>query len=250
MPSILGALHRGGRGAEIDALAAETRRRIGDSHNAIEQATLNGTLNEIRATRGDVAGALEHGRLALDWAMRTQNQFIRGVSLTAWGRGLLLAGRVDEAIVQLEQAIVLLVDRAIGHGYAVGFSLPLLAEAWLRRGDLAAARAAAERGIELAAAMGYRHAQATNQIALARVLVAGGDTSGAEALLARATDLAAAMDARDLPPLIEEARAELARRLGDDPACEHALRTAARLHRQNGEEGLATQAEARIGEAK
>jgi hypothetical protein len=98
--------------------------------------------------------------------------------------------------------------------------------------------------------MGYRHAQATNQIALARVLVAGGDTSGAEALLARATDLAAAMDARDLPPLIEEARAELARRLGDDPACEHALRTAARLHRQNGEEGLATQAEARIGEAK
>jgi hypothetical protein len=42
-------------------------------------------------------------------------------------------------------------------------------------------------------------------------------------------------------------RAELAQRRGDRVACERALRTAARLHRENGEEWQATQAEARIG---
>ena len=62
-----------------------------------------------------------------------------------------------------------------------------------------------------------------------------------------ASELATALDARDLLPRIEEARAELARHRNDAAGCERALRTAARLHRENGEEWLATQAEARIG---
>ena len=44
-----------------------------------------------------------------------------------------------------------------------------------------------------------------------------------------------------------EARAELAKHSGDASGCERALRAAARLHRDNGEEWLAAQAEARIG---
>ena len=95
--------------------------------------------------------------------------------------------------------------------------------------------------------MGHRHAEATNLTALAQALVAGGDAAAAEATLAHASELATAMNARDLPPRIEEARAEVARRRNDPAGCERALRTAARLHRENGEEWLATQAEARIG---
>jgi hypothetical protein len=142
---------------------------------------------------------------------------------------------------------VLAIDRAVSKGFAVSLGLPLLAETQLRRGAIGAARAAAERGVELARAMGYRHAEATNQIQVARVLVAGGDAAAAESALAHASELATALAARDLPPLIEEARAELARRAGDAATCERTLRNAARLHRENGEEWLATQAEARLG---
>jgi hypothetical protein len=72
------------------------------------------------------------------------------------------------------------------------------------------------------------------------------DAAGAEAALGRASELATALDARDLLPRVEEARAELARPGKDAAGSERALRTAARLHRENGEEWLAAQAEARI----
>jgi hypothetical protein len=54
----------------------------------------------------------------------------------------------------------------------------------------------------------------------------------------------------DLLPRIEEARAELAQRRGDIGGCERAWRAAARIHRENGEEWLAAQAEARIQASK
>jgi tetratricopeptide (TPR) repeat protein len=243
----IGALFRLGRGDELEALLAEMRGRVGDSHNALEQLILHHNFTWARAKRGDVSGALEHGRQALEWAMQSQNQALRVIGHMSRGWGLLDAGRLDEALEQLEPALVLAIDRAVSKGFAVSLGLPLLAETQLRRGDTPAARAAAERGIELARAMGYRHAEATNEILLARALVAGGDAAGAENALVHASALATALAARDLPPLIEEARAELARRAGDAAACERALRTAARLHRENGEEWLATQAEARLG---
>jgi class 3 adenylate cyclase len=243
----LPALFRFGRGGEVETLLAEMRRRVGDNHNALEQVFLHFNFTRARAVRGDVSGALEHGRQALEWAMQSQNLLIRVIGHMSRGCGLLSAGRLDESLEQLEQAMVLAIDRAVGKGFAAGVGLPLLAETQLRRGDIGAARAAAERGIELARAMGYRHAEATNLIALARALVADGDAAGADATLAQASELATAIDARDLLPRIEEARAELARRRRDDVGCERALRAAARLHRENGEEWLATQAEARIG---
>jgi class 3 adenylate cyclase/tetratricopeptide (TPR) repeat protein len=243
----LPALFRLGRGHEVEAILAEARSRVGDSSNAVEQVSLHFSFTRVRALRGDVSGALEHGRQALEWAMQSQNLLFRVIGPLSRGRGLLAAGRLDEALEQLEPAMVLAIDRGVAKGLAAGAGLPLLAEIQLRRGDIAAARAAAERGIELARAMGYRHAEATNLILLARALIAGEDAAGADSTLTRASELATAMNARDLPPSIEEARAELARRLGDRVECERALRTAARLHRENGEGWLATQAEARIG---
>jgi hypothetical protein len=95
--------------------------------------------------------------------------------------------------------------------------------------------------------MGYRHSEAKNGILMARAPAAGGDAAGAESALACASELATALAARDLLPSAEEARAELAPLRGDDAACEQALCAAARMHRENGEEWLATQAEGRIG---
>ncbi len=241
------ALLRSGRGGEVEAALAELRRRVGDSHNPQEQSALHRQLAIVRAARGDVSAALEHGRQALEWGMRTQNQFTRALGHLSRGGGLLSAGRYDEALEQLELGLVLAVDRALAKGVAVSAGLPDLAETQLRRGDLAASRAAAERGIELARFMGYRHGEARNQIALAQALVADGELDGAEVALERASELSKATSARGLPPLIEEARAELARQRRDAAACERALRNAARLHRENGEEFQATQAEARIG---
>ncbi len=237
---------RFGRGGEMEPLLAAWRSSVGDSRNAIDQVWLHNGFTSVRAARGDVNGALEHGRQTLEWAMQSQNLFIRVVGHSARGRGLLAAGRFDEALEYLEPALMLAVDRGVARGFAVAVCLPLLVEIQLRRGDIAAARAAAERGIEIARAMGYRHAEASNGISLARALVAGGDAAGAEATLASAAESASALNARDLLPRVEEARAEISRHRNDDAGCEHALRAAARLHRENGEEWLATQAEAKI----
>ena len=160
---------------------------------------------------------------------------------------MLGAGRIDEALEQLEQPLEIAIDRDVAKGLAVNIGLSLLAATQLQRGDLGAARVAAERGIELARVMGYRHGEATNRIALSHVQVAAGDLAAADVTLVRAAELANALSARDLPPRIEEARAELVRLRGDAAASERALRAAAQLHRANGEEWLATVAEARIG---
>jgi adenylate cyclase len=241
------ALLRCGRGGEVDAFLAEWCRRVGDGQNAFEQLVLHYNLTSAQAGRGDMSGALEHGRQALEWATRSQNQALRTLGHLARGRGLLSAGRFDEAVEQLEQAIALAVDRAMFKGLAASTGFPLLAETHLRRGDIDASRTAAERGVELARTLGYRHAETTSLIACARALLARGDLTGADATLTLASELATAMDARDLLPRLEEVRAELARSRHDEVGYERALRTAARLHRENGEEWLATQAEARIG---
>ncbi|MBI3386304.1 MAG: hypothetical protein HY027_01055 [Deltaproteobacteria bacterium] len=46
--------------------------------------------------------------------------------------------------------------------------------------------------------------------------------------------------------LLHFGRTSMRAQRGDDAVCERAFRTAAPLHRENGEEWLATQAEARI----
>jgi class 3 adenylate cyclase/tetratricopeptide (TPR) repeat protein len=243
----INTLFRRGAGGEVDARLAEMRLRVGESRNAVEQVMLHSLSAIVRSKRGDVSAAIEHARQALEWATQSQNMMLRLVGHVTRGSALLGAGRLDEALEQVDQALVLAIDRAISKPFAAAPGLPLLAEIQLRRGDIGAARAAAERGIELARAMGYRHAEANNLIALARALVADGDTAAADTTLAQASELATALEARDLLPRIEEARAELARHRNNHAGCERALRAAARMHRENGEEWLATQAEARIG---
>ena len=237
-------LLRCGRGAEAEAHLADLRNRLGASSNQPENVIFHYVAARVRARHGDAEGALEHGRQSLEWASGLQNLVMQTVALHARTAGLLAAGRCDEAVEHAERAIE--TGRSVARGNAAIITLPLLAEAHLQRGDARAAIAAAESGIELSRHLGYRHAEATNGHWLARAQIAAGDLAAAVTELDRAAEQAAALDARDLLPCIEEARAELARRGGDTAGCERALRAAARLHRENGEEWLATQAEARI----
>jgi class 3 adenylate cyclase len=235
-----------GRSAEIEALLARFRRFGEDSGKPVHALWVHIHSSAHRANQGDVEAALEHGRQALDHGQRSQNLFALVGGQIAYGRALLRAGRLDEARELLAEARAIADDRGIAKGQAVSALYPLLAEVELRRGDAQAARAAAERGVELAQRMGFRHAEASNTIWLVHALIGGGDLSAAAEVFGRASEQVAALDARDLPPRLEEARAELARHSGDSAACERALREAARLYSENGEPWLASQAEAGI----
>jgi class 3 adenylate cyclase/tetratricopeptide (TPR) repeat protein len=242
----LGGTLRRGCGAEIESVVAEMNRRVGDRQHPVELVLLHFVSAWMRSRRGDAAAALEHGRQALEWALKSQNLVMLHAAHAARGLGLMSAGRFDEAIEHFEEARDIAVGRGVGKGNAATFILPMLADAYLHRGNVVAALATAETGIELARTMEYRHSEARLLTSLARALAAHGDDAGGEAALARGAELTTALDARDLLPLVEEARAELTRRRGDVTGWERTLREAARMHRENGEEWLAAQAEARI----
>ncbi len=239
------ALARAGRSDEQDAHVAAVRSRLGGGGNPAENVTMHFLEARIRARRGEVEAALEHGRQALELASGLQNLVMLTLALNARGIGLLAAARLEEAAEHIERSIES--GRSVARTSAALNSLPLLAEIHLLRGDARAAIAAAESGVELSRQIGYPHAEATNGLWLARSRIAAGDLADAEAGIARAAAQAAALGAGNLLPEIEVARAELARSRGDTAGCEHALRAAARLHRENGDEWLAAQAEARIG---
>jgi class 3 adenylate cyclase len=232
------------RGGEQEAHLAAMRRRLGDSQNGAENVFMHTIAAQLRARHGDAEAALEHGRQALEWAAPLQNLATQALALYARGTALLAAGRFDEAVDHIERSIES--GRSVARPIEA-VRLSLLAEIHLRRGDARAAMAAAQSGVELSRQVGYQRAEATNALWLARAQIAAGALADAEAGIAGAAERAKALDARELLPLIEEARAELARACGDAAACERALRAAARLHRENGDDWLATRAEARIG---
>jgi class 3 adenylate cyclase/tetratricopeptide (TPR) repeat protein len=237
-------LVRLGRGADAEARSAAARQRLGESQNAPENLLFHGVAAYVRARRGDLDAALEHGRQALEWASGLQNFVMQSFASNARGAALLVAGRCDEAVALIERAIELGYD--VSRPSVAQSFLPNLANAHLMRGDVGAALGAAERGIALSRQIGYQGAEITNVLWLARAQIGAGDLASAEAGIARVAEQAAVLNARDLLPVVEEARAELARARGDAAGCERALRDAARLHRENGEEWLATQAEAGI----
>ena len=183
-------------------------------------------------------------RSATTCAWTTPRKDTRSVSHNGWRRSPSRAGRCDEALEFVERSIDLGYD-VTRTNVAIG-TLPVLAEVQLRRGDARAAIATAERGIALSREFGFPRVEVTHALWLARAQIAAGDGASAEAGIGRVAEQALALGLRDLLPGVEEARAELARSRGDAAGCERALRAAARLHRENGEEWLATQAEARI----
>jgi len=117
-----------------------------------------------------------------------------------------------------------------------------LARARLGRGDAAGARRAAEEAVTLARERGQANHESQARIALARALCAsqGGKARAAvEDELDRASALLETTGCRAFAPRIAEARAELARALGDEAGWERELRDAHRLYSEMGATGYA-----------
>ncbi|MEN8160952.1 MAG: hypothetical protein ABFS41_12835, partial [Myxococcota bacterium] len=237
-------LLRLGAGDAIDAALLEARRRMEDDPQPMHRVLFHLGAAQLQARRGDAEGALEHGRQGNDAGTRAKNLALQVLGGVARVHGLLSADRNDDVRRQLDTTLPL----ALRHmkQTAASWVFPLVAELELREGNAEAARTAAERGIELTKTMGFRYSEARNSIQLARAFVAGGEAERAEETLARTSELARALDARDHLAALEEVRAELAALRGDTAGTARAWREAARRHRENGEEWLARQAEARI----
>jgi len=228
----------------VDEALMEASRRVEGTTQPLHLTLYHFSAAQLKARRGDVGATLEHGRQARDAAIQGSNTALQVLGGAARALGLLGAARLDEARQVLEPTLALGVR--VQQPVTAMWCYPLLAELELREGHLEAAGAAAERGIEIAQAMGLRHSEAKNRIQLARALIARGDVAGAEAEITRGSELAEAVDAHDLRASLAAVRAERSTALGDAEGAARAWVEAARLHRDRGEEWLAALAAARI----
>ncbi len=242
------ALVQLGRSAEAEALLLRLREIAGDPEGPIERLALHWSVASQLGRRGDLAGALEEARRAFEQSQRTSNPVPRALSHSALAFVSARAGRLAEAERELECAIRIGLDGRVSAIEGAN-SLSRLATVRLARGDLAAAREAAERGLDFAVAHHLGGAEAACRVARAHVLLA---EDGAKAIAAASEEIdraEALVRERGLQvalALVEEARAEIAALAGDRAARERALREAARLHRACGDVWAAEQAEARI----
>jgi tetratricopeptide (TPR) repeat protein len=188
----------------------DTARTLDLAHRAVEVAEEHGG-----------ASARSHAQSALLLAKILNRE---------WADALEVAARI-RSIVQETQ---------IGHEFEIEALLGL-SQAHLGRGDLAAAREAAEEALALTRSHGLRMIELGAVYVLARVALAEGESSAAEAetLLERAAQLIEETDARRAKPGLSEGRARLARIRGDGGACEQHLREAHRLYTEMGATGHA-----------
>jgi adenylate cyclase len=144
----------------------------------------------------------------------------------AYARAHLAAGRAVDA-TELALAALELCGRVEKH--AAGESASILAEAFLKTGDLAAAQSAAEESIALCRRSLRGNFEASAYGVLARTLLRRDGvaaSTAAEAALASAAELIERTGSTTLAPALCEWRAELAAVVGDDAAREQLLRKA------------------------
>jgi adenylate cyclase len=212
------------------------------------RAWIHGTMSYLARFRGDIAGALQNGRAAVELAERIGSPLSIAVSLWPLGQAHLEAGDAARAAEILEQGIA--VAREKRTGLQIEPSLVVhLAEARMELGDLVEARALAERALETSQRQGYFW-EADADVILARVLMRaeGADAaSRIEALLERAQTLVTNSGARSRDPMLRLQRAELARLRGDEAARRTALREARAMFAELGAEAQAVRVDALLG---
>jgi adenylate cyclase len=143
-----------------------------------------------------------------------------------FGIAHLAAGRVDDAIVALREALALF---AHGERQSEGWIGSLLAETHLLSGDLSAAQSAAERSIAFCQRSQRDPVEAQANGILARVLLRRDGRPACDAAGARLDKAAALIErsgATTLTPALCEWRAELATMRGDDSAHDRLMREA------------------------
>ncbi len=189
----------------------------------------------VRATlalaRGDAAESLRAARDFAELAERTGSPWAGIVSQFTCGRAELLAGRPQSAREALERSLA----AARQQGLALeseGEQLAALSEAQAGCGDAPLALRTAEEAIAASRRLRTRFREAHAHAALARALLAATtawERSSGESVgiaLDRADALIAETGGAVARPGLYVLRAELARRCGDVPGCESALRNA------------------------
>ena len=156
-------------------------------------------------------------------------------------RALLMANRIEEAILEFDRWDDLVHQRGLRHSTTVTQHLPYRAEAYSRNGDVGRALACAREAIELADDGGLDVARVGAELTHARALLRVGDSQREEALnaLDRSAEFALSTGARVYEPFISETRAMYAKQWGKEQERTQHLQAAQRLFAELGAAGHA-----------
>jgi tetratricopeptide (TPR) repeat protein len=224
----LTALGRPREGLAVLERAIALARKLG-----IEGEATSFYTDAVAATSslGDTARTLDLAHRAVEVAEEHGGASVRGAAQLALLRAKLLTREWADALEVAARIRSIVEETQIGHELEI-LALAGLSAAHLGRGDLAAAREAAEEALAVMPSHGLRMIEIQVVPALARVALAEGESSAAEAeaLLERAAQLIGETGMTGSKPLLSEGRAGVARMRGDDDACEQHLREAHRLY--------------------
>jgi class 3 adenylate cyclase/tetratricopeptide (TPR) repeat protein len=179
---------------------------------------------------GEVPSSLAHARAAVEYAERTGSLNARIAGCYSLGIAHVLNGACRDAIERFEQALAMGRERRL----LVWESrvLALVAEAHLGLGDHAKALALADESIAVGRRLGSRVSEFSAQLARIRTLRKARGLQAVqdiEITLAEADAWLEMSGAKSYEPFLHIERAELARLIGDEAACERELREAHQL---------------------
>jgi class 3 adenylate cyclase/tetratricopeptide (TPR) repeat protein len=200
------------------ARAAEEAAALGRVRNVLELSAWSHAVHPLIAyLRHDPSGALDHARLAVQRADELGSPIHAVMALEGMGAGSLAAGRVDDAVGALEQALVLSRDRHVAR-FEEASVLSFLAEACLLAGEGPKAIEVADEAVEVARAQHARvhECQALATRARVRRTVLGRDAG--DGFLADVGAARAAIEetgAAVWSPVLDEEAAHWARLMGE-----------------------------------
>jgi tetratricopeptide (TPR) repeat protein len=201
------------------------------------------------STIGDLGDARAAARQSVEIAEEFGSAFSRVLAYNALGTAHLVCRDWQEAERALSTALELLRVHRTGRETEAGVLLRL-ARVRLGRGDAAEARRVAEQAVALARDLGQAAFETHSRIALAEALCASEGAKARAAIqeeLDRASELVEQTGGRAFAPWIAEARAELARVLGDEVQQGRDLREAHRLYTEIGATGHAKRLAQELG---
>jgi adenylate cyclase len=205
--------------SEPAALHIEQGLRLSREHD--QRDPLIWTLQvatRLAFLRGDPGEpALRQALEALEVAEKSGSAFHFVHARRALACAHLLMGAWTDAAEALEAALAVARESRSGLEREADY-MGMLAQALLGMGDVAGAKAQAERAIARAREQETRLFEAEAELTLSRALAASGELADARAALARARDLVEAAGARALEPMLEEQEARITALEGGDPA--------------------------------
>jgi len=198
---------------------------------------------------GDLGDVRAAARQSMEIAEEIGSTFSRVGAYNYLGTAQLVHEDWAEAERALSTALELVRLNRTGREYEAQLLLRL-ARARLGRGDAAEARRAAEEAVTLAGERGQLSFESRARLARARALCASegaGARAAIEEDIEQASALVAATGCRAFAPSVAEARADLARALGDEAGHEQELREAHRLYNEIGATGHAQRLAQELG---